>query len=167
MYILESEQIIERSRGETFAFFSDAFNLERLTPPFLRFRILSRPPIVMAAGTLLEYRLSLFGVSFYWKTLIESWTPEESFVDVQVKGPYSFWRHTHTFEDAGPDRTLMRDRVEYRMPAGVLGRIARSAFIARSLDDIFDYRATMTARLLAPSRDAARTAGGGLAYPDI
>lgn len=152
--------MIERSRSEVFAFFSDAFNLERLTPPSLRFRILSRPPIVMAAGALLEYRLALFGVSFYWKTLIESWTPEESFIDLQVKGPYSLWRHTHTFEEVGPDRTLMRDRVEYRMPAGLLGRIARAAFVKRSLNAIFDYRAEMTARLLAPSSEALRAAGG-------
>jgi ligand-binding SRPBCC domain-containing protein len=153
-YVLEREQVIPRSRSETFAFFSDAFNLERITPSALRFRIMTRPPVVMAAGTLLEYRLSLFGISFYWKTKIESWTPEQSFVDVQLSGPYSFWRHTHAFEELGPDSTLMRDRVEYRLPLGVLGRIAGAAFVRRMLDKIFDYRAEMTARLLATSSDA-------------
>jgi ligand-binding SRPBCC domain-containing protein len=147
-HILERAQEIPRSRSETFAFFSDAFNLERLTPPFLRFRILTRPPIIMAAGTLLEYRLSLFGVGFRWKTLIESWSPEETFVDLQLSGPYSFWRHTHVFEEAGPNRTLMRDRVEYRIPAGPLGGLARRLFVARALDKIFDYRRAAIARLL-------------------
>lgn len=155
-YLLEREQVIQRSRSVTFAFFADAFNLERITPPFLRFRILTPPPIVMGRGTLLEYRLALFGVSFHWKTLIESWSPGESFIDVQLTGPYSLWRHTHTFEELGPDRTLMRDLVEYSIPAGVFGRVVRSAFVAGTLDKIFDYRAETTARLLAANEGPER-----------
>ena len=137
-----------RSRSETFAFFSDAFNLGRITPPFLGFRILTPPPITMKAGTLIEYRLALFGLPLYWQTLIESWTPEESFVDRQTKGPYALWRHTHSFEEKGPREVLMRDLIEYRIPYSVLGRIAHGLFIKRWLKIIFDYRATMTARLL-------------------
>jgi ligand-binding SRPBCC domain-containing protein len=148
-YVLERSQVIERPLAETFAFFGDAFNLERITPPFLRFRVLNRPPVVMGAGTLLEYRLGLFGVSFRWRTLIEKWSPDESFIDVQLKGPYSLWRHTHSFEELGPGRTLMRDRVEYRVPLGPLGRMANALFVAKMLDKIFDYREKMTARLLA------------------
>lgn len=150
IYTLERIQVIERSRGETFAFFGDAFNLERITPRFLGFRILTPPPIHMQAGTILEYRLSLLGVPFYWKTLIEKWTPETSFVDVQLKGPYSLWRHTHTFEVLEPNRTLVRDRVEYSVPLSFLGRIAHALFVRYSLNKIFDYRAAETARLLAP-----------------
>ncbi len=149
-YLLEREQEIPRSRTETFAFFGDAVNLERITPGFLRFRILTPAPVLMKKGTLLEYRLALFGISFNWLTLIESWTPEESFVDTQLKGPYLLWRHTHKFEPLGPDRTLMRDRVEYGLPFGLIGRIAHALFVKGLLDGIFDYRAEMTARLLAP-----------------
>jgi len=157
-YIIEREQVIERPRGETFAFFSDARNLERITPSFLRFRILTPPPIRMRAGLILEYALSLFGARFHWKTLIEKWTPEESFADVQLKGPYSLWRHTHTFEEMDAGRTLVRDRVEYCLPLGILGRIAHGVFVKKSLKKIFDYRAEMTARLLAPSagQDSSR-----------
>jgi ligand-binding SRPBCC domain-containing protein len=147
-YWLERTQMIPRSRSETFAFFSDAFNPERITPPFLRFRILTPPPIKMGAGTLIEYRLALFGVPLYWQTLIESWTPEESFVDRQTKGPYALWRHTHSFEEQGPRRILMRDVVEYSIPYALLGRIAHGLLIKRWLEHIFDYRAAMTARLL-------------------
>lgn len=150
-YVLEREQIIPRPRRETFAFFGDAFNLERLTPPFLRFRILTPPPITMRAGTRIEYRLALFGVAFNWKTRIESWTPDESFADLQLAGPYALWQHTHTFAEVAPHQTLMRDRVEYRIPYGVIGRIAHALFVKRTLKEIFDYRAGMTARLLAPS----------------
>jgi len=149
-YVLKRSQVIYRSRGETFNFFSDAFNLERITPPLLRFRILTPPPIEMETGALLDYRLALFGVPFHWRTLIEEWTPAVSFVDSQVKGPYGLWRHTHTFEELSPNATLVRDRVEYRIPFGLLGRVAHLLFVRRALNKIFDYRAKMTARLLAP-----------------
>ena len=148
IYRLERTQIIPRSLSETFAFFSDAHNLQHITPPFLHFQILTPPPIKMAAGTLIEYRLSLFGVPLYWKTRIESWLPGKSFVDTQLEGPYSLWRHTHSFEEKGPHEVLMRDVVEYSIPFSFLGTIAHEVFVKRCLKFIFDYRATQTARLL-------------------
>ncbi len=156
--LLERTQIIPRSRSEVFAFFSDAFNLERITPPFLRFRILTPPPIKMAAGTVIEYRLRLFGTPIFWRTLIESWRPEESFVDSQTKGPYSLWRHTHLFEEISPGQTLMRDTVEYALPFGLAGRLAHSLFVRRWLDEIFDYRARMTSWLLGTEDKEEREA---------
>jgi len=148
IYFLERKQMIPSSRSETFAFFSDTFNLEQITPPFLRFRILTPPPIEMEAGAVIEYRLTLFGAPIYWRTVIESWNPEESFVDSQTNGPYVLWRHTHSFEEKGPRQTLMRDLVEYSIPYGVLGRIARVLFVERWLKEIFEYRALMIVRLL-------------------
>jgi hypothetical protein len=147
-YVLERSQLISRSRAETFAFFSDAFNLERITPAFLKFRVLTPPPISLREGTLIDYQLSLFAVPFRWRTLIEEWKPEERFTDVQIKGPYALWRHTHTFEAAGPHQTLIRDRVEYRLPLGVIGRLVHALQIRRTLEAIFDYRAAVTARML-------------------
>ena len=155
--MLERTQVIERPRSETFAFFSDAFNLERITPPLLRFRILTAPPIKMAEGTLLDYRLTLFGIRFYWKTLIERWSPEESFVDLQIKGPYALWRHTHRFEQLSATSTLVRDSVEYRIPFGFVGRIAHTLFVKRTLKKIFDYRAQVIERLLAPEAQSIKT----------
>ena len=150
-YILEREQIIPLSRSKTFAFFSDAMNLERITPPLLRFRVLTESPIEMRAGTLLEYQLKLFGIPFRWLTLIEKWSPEERFVDTQLTGPYELWHHTHTFEEIAPDKTLMRDRVLYRIPYGIFGRLAHVLFVKRTLKSIFDYRAETVAKLLIPT----------------
>lgn len=149
-YILEREQIIPLSRTQTFAFFGDALNLEAITPKFLHFRVLTPPPIEMHAGTLLDYRLSLFGIPFNWRTLIESWSPEDSFVDTQLSGPYKLWHHTHTFESLAPDKTLMRDRVLYRLPFSIFGRLTHALMVKRTLNHIFDYRRDMTARLLTP-----------------
>jgi ligand-binding SRPBCC domain-containing protein len=156
-YLLEREQIVLKSKTETFDFFADAFNLERITPPFLRFRILTKPPIQMVAGALIEYRLALFGVGFRWKTLIEAWEPETHFVDRQLKGPYALWHHTHTFEEVAPGQTRMRDIVRYQIPFGPLGEIAHRLFVRRMLDQIFDYRAAATAEILGSVRGGVDT----------
>jgi ligand-binding SRPBCC domain-containing protein len=149
-FILEREQMIPLSRSQTFAFFGDALNLQLITPPFLHFRVLTKPPVDMQAGTLLDYRLSLFGMPFYWQTRIAQWRPEESFVDTQIKGPYALWHHTHTFEAIASRKTLMRDRILYRIPYSIFGHLAQGLFVKRTLDRIFDYRAETTARLLRP-----------------
>ena len=148
IYLLERRQLIQRPRSETFAFFSDAFNLERITPSFLRFRIVTPAPIKMEAGAVIEYRLALFGAPVYWRTVIESWDPEKSFVDSQINGPFALWRHTHSFEEKGQRQTLMRDLVEYGIPYRALGRMAHALFVERWLKKIFDYRAAMIARLM-------------------
>lgn len=139
MYQLERHQLIRRPRAEVFAFFSDAANLEKLTPPFLGFRILTPPPIEMRAGTRIDYKISLHGIPMTWQTLIERFEPDDLFVDRQLKGPYAHWHHTHTFTDA-PGGTSMSDRVVYRLPFGPLGRLAHAAFVRRQLRTIFDHR---------------------------
>ena len=124
---------------EVFQFFSNAENLEALTPPFLGFRILSDLPIKMEEGARIEYSIRLFGVPMRWKTLISVWEPGVRFVDEQVKGPYGLWHHTHEFE-AHEGRTIMRDTVKYREPLGWLGVIAHRLFVRRLVERIFDYR---------------------------
>jgi ligand-binding SRPBCC domain-containing protein len=144
-HLIEQEQLIRRTRSEVFAFFADPANLERITPASLHFVIRSPQPIAMRAGATIDYQLSLFGLKFQWRTLIESFDPmspsslESGFVDVQAKGPYRSWRHSHTFSDA-PGGTLVRDRVEYELPFGPLGELAHRLFVARQLRRIFDFR---------------------------
>ncbi|CAN5921845.1 SRPBCC family protein [soil metagenome] len=139
-HLLVRETVIPRPRREVFAFFSDAGNLERITPRFLHFRITTPQPLEIETGTLIDYRLSLFGIPFRWRTLIEIFEPEQRFVDRQLKGPYSLWRHTHEFEDV-PGGTRMIDRVEYAIPLGPLGALARGLFVKRMVERIFDFRA--------------------------
>ena len=95
----------------------------------------------MRPGTLIDYRITLFGIGLRWRTLIETFEPEARFVDVQLKGPYAVWRHTHTFEDAPDGGTELGDRVAYELPLGPLGEIAHVLFVKRQLKQIFDYRA--------------------------
>ena len=140
-------QLVTLAVDEAFAFFADAFNLEAITPPWLRFRILTPRPIAMGEGALIDYRLSLHGVPCRWHTRIDLWVPGRRFVDRQVSGPFSRWEHTHTFE-ARPGGTLIRDLVVYRMPLGPLGGIARRVLIGRDLERIFDFRRDAIERLL-------------------
>lgn len=146
-YVLDRTQVVRRPIGEVFAFFADARNLERITPAFLRFRIASPGPIEMKRGALIEYRLGLHGISFGWLTRIEVWEPGRRFVDVQIRGPYRRWEHTHSF-DAIADGTRVHDRVEYELPFGAVGGIAHRIYVARALDRIFAYRAAQIAELL-------------------
>ncbi len=153
-HLLQRSQLIPRPRHEVFAFFADAHNLERITPPSLRFRILTPGPIPMRAGTLIDYRLSLFGVPFGWRTLIEAFEPGVRFVDTQLAGPYRRWHHTHLFEDA-PGGTLMHDRVEYELPLGPLGDLAHALLVRRQLHAIFDHRREVIGRLFPAAAAAA------------
>ena len=149
-HVLERAQVLPGAPEEVFGFFADAFNLEAITPPWLRFRIVTPRPIEMAEGALIEYRLALHRVPVRWLTRIETWEPGRRFVDVQIKGPYRLWHHTHTF-DAADGGTLVRDRVRYALPLGPLGRIAHTALVRRDLERIFDFRHQQVACRLAPS----------------
>ena len=153
IYRLHRTQVIPRPRPEVFAFFSDARNLERITPPFVGFRFLTPPPAVIEAGTLIEYQLKLHGIPVRWQTLIETFEPGFAFTDIQLRGPYRSWHHRHQFSDA-PGGTRMDDAVDYQLPLGPLGAVARYLFVARALQQIFDFRAERIAELFAGDEGA-------------
>ncbi|HKI83938.1 MAG TPA: SRPBCC family protein [Candidatus Krumholzibacteria bacterium] len=138
-YRFEQTQIIPRPRAEVFAFFSEAQNLERLTPSFLGFEILTPGTIEMKPRTIIDYKLRLYGFSVKWKTRIEVFEPESHFVDTQLKGPYRYWHHLHEFEEV-EEGTRMRDLVHYELPFGALGVLAHTFFVQHSLRRIFGFR---------------------------
>jgi ligand-binding SRPBCC domain-containing protein len=138
-YRLEQEQLIARPLSEVFIFFSDTFNLEVLTPPFLNFKILTPAPIEVCPDTLIDYRFSLYGLAFKWRTRILSHIPQVGFVDLQERGPYAFWHHTHTFEEVDGG-AVVRDVDRYRLPLGLLGRLAHVVFVGRCLRQNFYFR---------------------------
>jgi len=135
-FTLETSLWLPQPVDRVFSFFADAANLERLTPPWLRFRVLTPLPITMAAGTRIDYRLRYRGIPLRWRTEIQAWEPPRRFVDCQVKGPYRRWVHEHVFveQDGG---TLATDYVEYALLGGAL---TNALFVGRDLERIFAYR---------------------------
>ncbi|MDX1578982.1 MAG: SRPBCC family protein [Gemmatimonadota bacterium] len=141
----EASQTVPFPRDRVFSFFSDARNLERLTPPVLRFRVLTPEPIEMKAGTIIDYRLRLRGLPLRWRSEITVWEPPHRFADVQRRGPYRKWEHTHAFREV-PGGTVIEDRVEYAVPGG---RLVDRLFVRPDVERIFAYRQDAIERLLA------------------
>ena len=138
-HILKRTQIIQRPRAEVFAFFADAGNLERITPPELNFHIITPQPINIEKGCLIDYQLRLRGVPITWKTEITQWNPPVDFVDSALKSPYKQWIHLHRFTETSQNETVMEDMVRYRLPFEPFGDIAHW-YVKKELAYIFDYR---------------------------
>lgn len=131
------EQLVDADLADVFAFFSQAQNLEAITPPVLRFAITSSP-LQMRRGAKIDYRLQLHGLNLNWSTMIARWQPPHAFVDVQLHGPYALWSHMHTFEQAG-GRVKIADEVLYALPFAPVSRIAAD-FVDREVRAIFEFR---------------------------
>lgn len=110
----------------------------------------------MARGTRIDYRLRVRGWPMRWTSEITEWDPPFRFVDLQVRGPYRYWEHTHEFFPVSGG-TLIRDDVRYALPGGWLGEIVREEFVAKDVSRIFAYRREALARILG-AKGSARAA---------
>lgn len=141
---MRTEVVVPRPIEEVFAFFSDARNLERLTPPWVGFRILTPTPIEMRVGALIDYRIRVRGVPLSWRSEITVWEPPVRFVDLQLRGPYVWWHHEHSFEVvAGGTRVI--DSVEYKAP---LAWLSHPLLVSRDVQRIFAYRTALLPSLI-------------------
>jgi ligand-binding SRPBCC domain-containing protein len=164
MHTFSATTWVPYPQEQVFEFFSNAHNLEKITPPFLGFHVITPGPIHMNAGALIDYKLKLHGLPVRWRTLIERWNPPYEFVDVQLKGPYKRWHHTHRFTPEARtidgeriDGTSISDVVEYQLPFGLLGTIVESLWVRRDINGIFAYRTGVIAREF-PAKPAAANA---------
>ena len=148
IYTLRREQWVASPLRRIFPFFAQPENLALITPPSLRFRLLTPPPVGMEKGRIIDYTIRIMGLPVRWRTLITRYEPPRCFVDEQISGPYSFWHHTHRFEsrDGG---TLLYDEVRYALPLAVIGPargLIHSLYVEPTLERIFDYRAQVFTR---------------------
>ena len=153
-YVLTCSVVLPRARDEVFAFFSDAFQLEQITPDWLNFRILTPGPIELQRGSLIDYRIRLRGIPIGWQTEISSWEPPFAFTDRQVRGPYRLWEHLHTFAEV-EGGTLTVDSVRYRAPGG---RLANWLVVEKDLRRIFEYRRQRMLELFPATASAREVA---------
>lgn len=145
MYLLEKIQFVPKPIQEVFEFFNKHENLSKLTPSSLGFQVLTPTPIQMEKGCLIDYTIKLFGMDQRWTTLITAYDAPHQFVDEQLRGPYSFWHHTHRFEQH-KEGTNITDTVRYALPFGFFGRIAHTLFVRNQLHHIFEYRTEIIAK---------------------
>ncbi len=136
LFAVETCLYLPRPREQVFPFFADAGNLETLTPPWLRFKILTPLPVHMQTGAIIDYQIRLHGMPMQWQTEISVWEPPFRFVDEQRRGPYRRWIHEHTFTPCNQG-CEMRDSVRYSVLGG---RMVNGLFVQRNVRKIFEYR---------------------------
>lgn len=139
LHFFKAEQIISAPLDRVFSFFSKPENLSRITPASLGFQILTPSPIEMKAGALIDYTVKVLGFRTRWTTLITDYVPLQRFTDVQLRGPYSFWHHTHIFNEV-PGGVQMLDEVRYAMPFGILGDMIEPFLVRPDIQKIFECR---------------------------
>ena len=138
MHTLTTSMRLPLLRDQVFACFAEAPNLERITPPELGFEMVTPQPLHLSAGTRIDYHLQLFGIPCSWQTEIQRWDPPEVFVEVQRRGPYQHWVHTHRFrEDDGA--TIIEDEGQYALSYAPLSELVYP-LVRLQLHRIFRYR---------------------------
>jgi ligand-binding SRPBCC domain-containing protein len=155
-HVLETGMLAPTGIRETFAVFEDPYNLARITPPWLNFRITSRERVVIRKGAEITYRIAWLGIPLRWKTVITAYEPPFLFIDEQTSGPYVLWRHTHRFSPEGQG-TRVEDRVEYVLPFGLVGRLVHRLVVRRQLERIFAFRQRALAEIWRGPTEPAAT----------
>lgn len=149
-YRLERSQTVRLPLGECWQFFSNPRNLEKITPPQLRFRILEGEelPAEIRRGLMIAYKVSpVFRLPLHWLTEITEVRAPHYFCDEQRAGPYKVWHHEHFFQTISETATEVRDVVHYVPPLGPVGAAINALVIRRQLKKIFDYRARVVSQL--------------------
>lgn len=137
MFEFKDTVILKKPLSVVFDFFSQARNLEAITPDFLRFRVITPEPIVMRSGLRIQYNLRLHGIPLFWESEISEWNPPHHFTDEQIKGPYKYLIHRHSFAALDDNRTQMDDWVRYDC---IGGRLINRFFVRPDVERIFAYR---------------------------
>ena len=140
MYQFKTNQKLNISINEAWSFLSNPKNLKDITPEYMRFDIISGDDKKMFPGQIIEYILTpVFNIPFKWVTEITHVKQKKYFVDEQRFGPYSFWHHKHFIKEV-EDGVIMEDIVHYKLPLGIIGRLAHRLFVRNKVEEIFSFR---------------------------
>lgn len=140
IYRLETIQNLPISKSHAWNFLSNPKNLKRITPDYMGFKIINGTADKMYAGQIIQYMVTpVMGIPTKWVTEITHVDDGNYFVDEQRFGPYSLWHHKH-FIKAIKNGVEMKDIIDYKIPLGIIGRIAQPILVAPKLKEIFEYR---------------------------
>ena len=140
MYQQLTDRFVVRSPiAQTWEFFSTVANLRLITPAWVNFTMRTEAPATIGPDALLDYTIRWMGVPVRWRTKIIDWDPPRQFIDLQVRGPYALWHHQHTFREV-PEGVECCDRVIYRVPVPLVGRLVHASLVRRQLLEIFRHR---------------------------
>jgi ligand-binding SRPBCC domain-containing protein len=146
--VLKKYLWVNKPVNSVFDFFSNENNLEKITPPYLKFKVVGKNTENIEQGTLINYKLKVHGLPFKWKSNISSFVVDKTFTDEQVTGPYSKWVHRHDFI-THKQGTLMVDEVVYKLPMGFFGKICAGYFVNKDVQNIFKYRSEVIQKVFA------------------
>ena len=154
IYTVRREQLVEWPLGDVFRLFEKPENLALITPPAMKFKIFTPGPIEKRNGTVVDYSVRILGIPIHWRMMITDYQRPYRFVDVQLNGPYTFWHHTHIFDECSRG-TMIVDEVRYVMPFGIIGRLVHALFVRSRIQKIFDYRAGVVTRTFRAELESA------------
>lgn len=153
---LYKEQQINCDISTAWKFFSAANNLSVITPPEMKFTVISElENDEIFEGMIINYTVSpLLNIPMGWQTEITQVDQKKSFTDFQKKGPYKLWNHFHEFIE-NEDGVLIKDTVTYELPMGFLGEIAHKLFVKKKLESIFAFRQAVLEVMFNSKRKAS------------
>ena len=141
LYTLYAKQIVDKEIDFLWDFFSKPSNLNKLTPEDVEFNIISGKSDDFYEGKIISYKIKPFKlVTLNWITEISKVKEGSYFIDNQIFGPYKMWHHEHHFKSNNDGTTEIIDKVKYKIPFYILGRISHKIFIKRKLIKIFNFR---------------------------
>jgi uncharacterized protein len=111
----------------------------RLTPPWMKVQVLLADKSLEDGATVV-LNIYVAGFPIRWELVHQNYEAGKQFEDIQRKGPFSYWKHTHRFIPQGVDSCILEDDMEYAMPGGILGYYLARFFIEPQLKKLFQYR---------------------------
>lgn len=129
-----------------FNFHLDTNNVIKISPPFLKVRVRHISDLPLKEKSQITIEIGRFGMYIPWKVEIEKISFPTQIVDLQISGPFNYWKHEHNFLLKG-ELITMTDKIVFILPFGIIGKIFLP-FILLNLIFMFRYRHKKTKQLM-------------------
>ena len=148
------ETVIGAPPEVVFGFHNSPQALTLLIPPWENMKVVESTGS-LEPGSRVVLQGGLGFLPLQWVAVHTEFDPPNLFADRQESGPFAYWYHRHRFFEDDLGGTILMDEVEYALPFGLIGLWAGGWFIRRKLDAMFEYRHSITRRLIESGEWAA------------